>query len=467
MKLFLLAFRSLIRNRRRTLSTIFAISIGLTTVLLFGGYRSNIIYSLETGLVQAEGHLQIQERNYFFSGQDNPIEYGISDYQQIMELIKNDPVLSPMLVVMTPTLHLGGLIGNFSSGVSRSVLARGLVASDVNKMLDWNDYQMHSYATALPLKDENLDDVIVGEGVGRKLNLCEKFKLSNCVTVVKPAAKLGAAMPDDLSKLVDLGVQDASAGASSAGDETKIEMLAATSGGAPNVVGLQIVATRNMGMKALDDNYLLMNLNKAQKLTYGSSQPKVTSINLQLKQSSQIPAATERLQNLLSTQFPEKNLAVLNFQELNPAYGQTVQFMNSIFGFISILISTIVLFTITSTMSNSIIERTVEIGTLRAIGLKRSELRTLFVFEGLQLGILGALFGLILTSATAYLVNHSGFTWIGPGYSYAYLILLRIWQDPVLLYGSVVGLVALTTLSALWPANRASRMLIVDALRHV
>jgi putative ABC transport system permease protein len=141
--------------------------------------------------------------------------------------------------------------------------------------------------------------------------------------------------------------------------------------------------------------------------------------------------------------------------------------MNSIFGFISILISTIVLFTITSTMSNSIIERTVEIGTLRAIGLKRSELRTLFVFEGLQLGILGAVFGLMLTFATAYLVNHSGFTWIGPGYSYAYLILLRIWQDPVLLYGSVVGLVTLTTLSALWPANRASRMLVVDALRHV
>jgi putative ABC transport system permease protein len=463
MKLFLLAFRSLIRNRRRTLSTIFAIAIGLTTVLLFGGYRSNIIYSLETGLVQAEGHLQIQERNYFFSGQDNPIQYGIADYDQIVDSIYHDPTLSSMVAVITPTLHLGGLIGNFSSGASRSVLARGLVASDVNKMLDWNDYHMYSYAKPLPLKDENLDEVVVGEGVGRKLNLCKQFNLSNCVSVETQTSKSGPALPDDLAKLVNL-----SEGTSSeAEDNTHIEMLAATSGGAPNVVSLNVIATRNMGMKTLDDNYLLMNLEKAQKLTYGSTSPKVTSINLQLKHSNQIAIATERLQNLLSTKFPEKDLAVLNFEQLNPSYGQTVQFMNSIFGFISVLISTIVLFTITSTMSNSIIERTVEIGTLRAIGLKRSELRTLFLFEGLQLGILGALFGLLTTFGVSFLVNHSGLTWIGPGYSYAYLILLRIWQDPVLLFGSVVSLIALTTLSALWPANRASQMLVVDALRHV
>lgn len=463
MKLFLLAFRSLIRNRRRTLSTIFAIAIGLTTVLLFGGYRSNIIYSLETGLVQAEGHLQIQERNYFFSGQDNPIQYGIDDYGRIIDSIKHDPVLSSMTVVITPTLHLGGLIGNFSSGASRSVLARGLVASDVNKMLEWNDYQMHSYAEQLPLKDEDLDGVVVGEGVGRKLNLCEKFKLSNCVAPQKQTPKSGVSLPNDLAKLVDINANEASPEE----DSGQIEMLAATSGGAPNVVSLNVVATRNMGMKALDDNYLLMNLEKAQKLTYGSTIPKVTSLNLQLKHSNQIAVATERLQKILSTNFPDQNLVVLNFEELNPSYGQTVQFMNSIFGFISVLISTIVLFTITSTMSNSIIERTVEIGTLRAIGLKRSELRTLFLFEGLQLGILGAVFGLLMTFGIAYLVNHSGLTWIGPGYSYAYLILLRIWQDPVLLFGSVIGLIVLTTLSALWPANRASKMLVVDALRHV
>lgn len=463
MKLFSLAFRSLIRNRRRTLSTIFAIAIGLSTVLLFGGYRSNIIYSLETGLVQAEGHLQIQGQNYFFSGQDNPIQYGIDDYDQIVELIHRDPALSSLVVVMTPTLHLGGLIGNFSSGASRSVLARGLIASDVNKMLEWNDYQMHSYATPLPLKDGNLDDVVVGEGVGRKLNLCEKFKLSNCVTVETKSLKSGPTLPADLEKLVDLGIKDANL----AEDGGQIEMLAATSSGAPNVVSLNVIATRNMGMKALDDNYLLMNLEKAQKLTYGSTPPKVTSINLQLKHSNQITIAKEALQSLLSSSLPGNNLAVLDFEELNPSYGQTVQFMNSIFGFISVLISTIVLFTITSTMSNSIIERTVEIGTLRAIGLKRTELRTLFLFEGLQLGILGAVFGLFMTFGVAYFVNHSGLTWVGPGYSYAYLILLRIWQDLTLLFGSVIGLIVLTTLSALLPANRASKMLVVDALRHV
>jgi putative ABC transport system permease protein len=117
-------------------------------------------------------------------------------------------------------------------------------------------------------------------------------------------------------------------------------------------------------------------------------------------------------------------------------------------------------------MSTAVIERTVEIGTLRAIGLRRSGLRRLFLYEGILLGLTGAAAGLLCAAAIAYLINHSGFSWTPPGYSYAYLILVLIWQDPVLLIGSVTGLIFVTIISAWWPANRAAKLLIVDALRH-
>ncbi len=62
----------------------------------------------------------------------------------------------------------------------------------------------------------------------------------------------------------------------------------------------------------------------------------------------------------------------------------------SIFGFISVLIGAIVLFTVTNTMSMAVVERTVEIGTLRAIGLRRGGIRAMFVSEGIVLGCFGA-----------------------------------------------------------------------------
>ena len=222
-----------------------------------------------------------------------------------------------------------------------------------------------------------------------------------------------------------------------------------------------------MGIKAIDDMYLAMHLSQAQKLIYGSNEPQVTAIQIQLRHTNQIPAAKARLQSLLATEFSNEPLEVLDFKTLNPMYGQTAQFMNSMFGFIAALIAVIVLFTIGNTMSTAVVERTVEIGTLRAMGLRRAGLRYLFLCEGILLGLFGAVLGVISALIIAYAINHSGLSWTPPGYSYAYLILVRVWQDPALLMGSVIGLILVTVISAWWPANRASKMMIVDALRHV
>lgn len=120
-----LAWRNLLRNRRRTLATLFTMIIGLVAVLLFGGYNRTVQYGLQTGMVRAGGHLQVQHRDYFLYGSGNPAAYGIRDYRAVMLQIENDPVLRPMLTVVTPTLSLGGIAGHYSAGASRTVIARG------------------------------------------------------------------------------------------------------------------------------------------------------------------------------------------------------------------------------------------------------------------------------------------------------------------------------------------------------
>jgi len=465
MKTFSLALRNLLRNRRRSLTTLLAMVIGLTAILLFGGYRSNITYGIESGFIQASGHLQIQHQNYYLEGGDNPTAYGIPGYQHIIDAVQHDPELAPYLRVVTPTLQLGGLAGNFAAGISRSVFAVGVVPEQRSQMEKWNDYGLRSYIKPLQLSGTSPDSVMIGDGLARKLKLCKKLQMANCVQTETPVtAAAGPAAPDDIAALSDLEQGDAPAQTETG---TRIEMLASTAHGAPNVASLSVISSRNMGIKALDDVYLAMHLSQAQKLIYGSNEPQVTAIQIQLQHTSQIEVVRARLQKLLAEQFPGQPLEVQDFKTLNPMYGQTAQFMNSMFGFIATLIAVIVLFTIGNTMSTAVVERTVEIGTLRAMGLRRSGLRYLFLCEGILLGLIGAAAGVISALCIAYLINNSGLSWTPPGYSYAYLILVRVWQDPALLIGSVIGLVVVTVISAWWPANRASKMMIVDALRHV
>jgi putative ABC transport system permease protein len=463
MKTWSLALRNLLRNRRRSMTTLMAMTIGLVAILIFGGYRSNISYGTETGLVQSGGHLQIQHLGYFREGGDNPTAYGIPDYLQIMQTLRNDPVLAPLLNMVTPTLQLGGLAGNFSAGISRSVMAVGVDVTPYNQMLGWNDYGIISYAKPLPLQGTQPDAVVLGEGVARKLGLCESLQVPRCTpSGVQPAPQQGHAIAPDIAALSEL-----EAVAVPKENGTRIELLASTAHGAPNVASLNVVQAKNMGIKAIDDMYMAMHLAQAQKLIYGSNPPQVTAILLQLQHTGQIAQARARVNELLLTRFKGEPLEVLDFVELNPMYPQTMQFMDSMFGFIATLLGVIVLFTIGNTMSTAVVERTVEIGTLRAMGLNRSGLRRLFVCEGLLLGAAGSVLGLLVAAVIAYLINHSGLSWTPPGYSYSYRIMVLLGQAPGLIFGCVLGLIVVTLVSAWLPAHRASKLVIVEALRHV
>lgn len=461
MKTFSLALRNLLRNRRRSLMTLLAMIVGAQTVLLFGGYARNINYGMQTEFVQAGGHLQIQHKDYFLYGSGNPGAYGIADYPRIVEAVKNDPVLAPMLHVVTPSLQLGGIAGNFAAGVSRTVFASGVVVEDRNRMRAWNDYHFPMRRGPVALTGTKEDAAVIGTGVARVLRLCGPLQVPDCPEPQAKADTGGAKLPDDIAALANR--ENARA---AAGGDTRIELLAASVHGAPNVAALNVVKAEHQGVKEFDDVYVALHLSQAQRLVYGAEKPQATAIVLQLHHTDQIPAAKARLERLLAETFKDASLEVLEFTTLNPFYGQTIAMFATIFGFIAVLIGVIVLFTLGNTMSMAVMERTVEIGTLRAVGLRRSGILRLFVCEGLLLGAIGAVLGVLIAMVLASLVNHSGLTWVPPGRDPVPLT-IRVWGETALILGSAAGLMAVAVVSAWWPARRAARMNIVDALRHV
>jgi putative ABC transport system permease protein len=468
--LFKIALRNILRNRRRSLMTGSAVGAGALATLLFGGFAAYIFAGLETNSVQNIGHITVFRAGYFLFGAGNPAAYGIDHYREVMTLIGNDPVLRPMINVMTPTQSLLGIAGNFSgeNDASKTFIGVGLIPSDRDRMRLWNEFGAganHPPDTRLSDADETRG--LIGFGLARILGLCESLALQDCPAVPRTSIGTAATVNTDLTELAGRDA-DVSGGEGAPGQKPAIphiELLAATAGGAPNVVSLLVAGADPQAVKELDDNYIAMPLPLAQQLVYGRGEHKVTGIVLQFHRSEDLPAARARLRTLFRDH--KLDLDVRDFGELTPFYGQAVKLFSTIFLFIALVMGVIVLFAVVNTMTMNVMERTNEIGTIRALGVRRGAIRLQFVAEGWLIGAIGATVGSAIALLIATWVNHGGLTWTPPGNASAVPLQLAVASSPGLIVGAWVGLVSIATLAALLPANNAGRLAVVDALRHV
>jgi putative ABC transport system permease protein len=463
-----IVLRNILRNRRRSVMTGSAVAAGSLALLLFGGFTRYIFAGLETGNVQLNGHLTVFHSGYFLFGEGNPAAYGISDYRKVMALIQKDPMLSPMINILTPTQSVVGIAGNFSGAVdaSKTFLGVGVVPSDRDRMRQWDPYGTRSGYTPDGRMTDGEESVgLLGFGMARVLGLCGPLRLQDCPPVPATQVARDSRASAVNTEVLDLANRDGADPAGAKGGLPQIQLLAATADGAPNVVSLTVAGVEQQGVRELDDNYVIMDLPLAQQLVYGRGDHKVTGIVLQLKRTADMPAARARLTALIEQH--RLPLEIRDFAELNPFYGQVVRLFSGIFLFIALVMGMIVLFAVVNTMTMNVMERTNEIGTTRALGVRRRGIRQQFLMEGMLIGAIGAAIGAILAIALALAVNHAGLTWVPPGNANPIPLRVDVLGGPGLIVGALLGLVLVATLAALLPANRAARLSVVDALRHV
>jgi putative ABC transport system permease protein len=468
MKLLLkIAFRNMLRNLRRSLMTGSAVAAGALAMLLFGGFAAYIFAGLETNNVQRIGHLTVYKAGYFLLGAGNPSAYGIDDYQAVTKLIAHDPVVGPMINVITPTQALVGIAGNFSGNVeaSKTFLGTGLIPSDRERMRQWDEFGASAgYVPDRRMSDEDPSRGLIGVGLARVLGLCAPLGMRGCPQLPPVRSSADATAPAR-HELTELAERDLANDRASTDGRAQIDLLAATAAGAPNVVQLAVGGAEPQGVKELDDNFIAMPLALAQQLVYGRGEHKATGIVLQLRRSEDLPAARARLTALF--QQNHLDLDVRDFGELSPFYGQVVKMFSAIFLFIALVMGVIVLFAVINTMTMNVMERTNEVGTIRALGVRRAGIRSQFTVEGVLIGAIGATVGAVLAYLIAALINHAGLTWVPPGNASAVPLRLDVAGRPLLVTGAWLALAIVTTLAALVPANRAARLPVVDALRHV
>jgi len=406
MSTFDLAWRNLVRQRRRTLLMGSVVAFGFAAFALAGGFIAQSFEGLKEGTILSVGHLQVVDRRALDRSEERTLEFGLPDARRARALAAADPAVAAVL----PRIEFVGLATNGAKSVP--FLGLGV---------DPGPEASASLARELVVAGNYLsgggEDVVLGTGLASALGV----KTGNRVTLV-----------------------------------------ATTSDGTLNAVDGVVAGLVDVKIKELNDRYLAAGIGLVSSLLQTSET--VSKLVLFLKPGSDEKRAAERLaRSLEAAGFP---VAVRHWKDLALFYGQVKLLYIGIFGFVGTVLIVIVVLSAAIVMTMAVTERTREVGTLRAMGTRPGRVQAMFLAEGALLALAGCAAGALLALAVRSILNASGLILPPPpGATHGLPINVRLYP---LAYGAgLVTMVGTMVIASWFPARRASRIPIVEALAHV
>lgn len=402
-----LAVRHVARNRRRGLLTGAIVAFGFAALTLAGGFMAQSFKGLrESAIRSGLGHLQFADARLFDASSPEASQYAIADAPRLMAIFKGDPAVRAVM----PRAEFFGLAGAGRSSVP--FLGLGV------------DAEAEKLGSDIPATVSS----------GRWLKSTEH----------------GAVLGAGLARALGADVGDT------------LTLMATTPAGALNAIDVEVVGIAHIAVRALDDRYLATTVAAAEALL--DAPDAVTRISVLLDQTGQERDAGARLLDAAKKEFPQ--LAVRRWDQLAEFYAQVRVLYLGIFGFLGTVLIVVVFLAAFNAMLMSIAERTREIGTLRAIGMRARDVRRQFLREGIVTGVLGSVAGAALTLAIMAILNATGIE-LPPPPGGTRGFPLHIEFFPLAYLGAGIAMTATLALAAWLPARRAARMPIVEALAHV
>ena len=257
----------------------------------------------------------------------------------------------------------------------------------------------------------------------------------------------GVEMAQDLAKLLNL----------TPGKDGVV--MAPTMGGQMNAMDIQVSGVFDSGSEATNDKYMRFTFNFAQSLLDTEKADKIVVL---LEDTGK----TELMRSRLLTQLTRAGIdcEIKTWNELSLFYSKVRGMMDMMFIFIFCIVLVIVVMSTVNTMGMAVLERTREIGTLRALGLKRRGVSTLFAIEGGLLGVFGSLIGIVLHTCVWAIIKTLSPTYTPPGVSTPVPLIVSFVPETLLVL--MFCLIGLSLIAAIVPARRAARQNIVNALGH-
>jgi putative ABC transport system permease protein len=396
------AFQNTLRNRRRSLVTVAIAALGTASILLAGGFALYTYWGLAQGAARDTGHLIVGRPEQFAKEEDTPLQYGLEGHAELKARLLADKAVRNVL----PRVNFSGLISN---GEKSTVMLAVGVEPDSEFAVKGPFLKV--LAGEVIASDSKQAEVMLGEGLANSLK-------------AKPGSGL--------------------------------TLLATTTDGALNALDVTVKGVFSLGVPEIDKRIVYTDIATAQKLL---NTQRVSTLGVFLDNIDSTDAARERVRAA------NPKLAVQTWLDQAFYYQAVRQLYNRIFGALGLIIGVIVVFVVTNAMAMAIIERTREIGTLRALGTLPGQLLRSLALEGMVLGGVGALVGsafALVVSLLLYVVPVEMPPPPGSSRGYA----LNITIDPLMYLVTAVAMVVLSMLASAWIARKTVNKPVAEALAH-
>lgn len=407
MKLFfLLGFRNIFRNKRRSFLTASVISVALCSLMLIDGFiigMEEMMIRLQTSTFMGEA--QIHPENY---KEDDDIENTLKNTKKLQEYLDSEPLLK----AYSPRVLTNGMLSSsYESQIVR------LVGVDFSKEKNVSKLKKALIEGNYPKEETEKRALILGYKLAKKLRsrLHERLILT--------FSKKGSS---DVSQ----------------------EMF-------------KLSGVTRFNMRPFDDLFIFIDLKKAQDL-FGLEEGEWHEVAMNFKNLETALDPKSPLKENISKLGPLYE----NWGELAKPLKSMLDMTQYSMAFIYSLVFIFVLFAILNTMFMSVFERSFEFGVMKGLGTKSWQVAYLVLSECFSLALLGCFMGLILGSLLLYYLNINGISYTGSEFNGISLSepikpILRIRQFTNI----PLSVIAITVLSGLYPAIYTARMSIANAMK--
>jgi lipoprotein-releasing system permease protein len=235
------------------------------------------------------------------------------------------------------------------------------------------------------------------------------------------------------------------------------KMNPVTGGLVPRVERFEVTGIVSTGMYEYDNSYAFVALDKAQNLAgLGDG---VTGIEVKTTDRWQASAVAAQLVGALGWPY-----RTVDWEEQNHSLFQALKLEKLGMGVILLLIVLVAAFNIVSTLTMVVADKTKEIGILKAMGMPAKSIRRIFFAQGLVIGVVGTVFGLLLGFGAALALDKYQFIKLDP--QVYFIDHLPVSTQPADVVWIILASIAIAAIATVYPSVQASRLFPIEAIRH-
>lgn len=411
MKTFImLGWRNLWRQKRRSLVVVFSIMLAVLMIMFALGIMNGIIAQmLDNSISTKLGHIAITGKGFFNNAQ---IENNFYPGEKLIASLKKEKDLT----AFAPRVKVFGMIRSGES--SRGVLVMGISPKSEKGVSKINEYTLRDEGGRY-LDDPEANEILISKSLANKLDVL-------------------------------------------VGD--RIVLMLNNKDNEMEGVGLMVKGLFRTPVEDYDNSVVYMGISRLQAIA--NLGDNISEISIVAKNKEIADPVKLRLEKSIN----DPALDIMSWKDMAPNLVNAIKLMDKMLLIYYAIFFITVVFSIANTLIMSILERFHEIGVMKSIGTRPSQVFFIVMFEALNLGAVGLVAG--LTTGMALILI---FSWTGIDFS-AFMEAMRQWGAGSIIYPFITLkdfiittiVVELTSIiAAIYPAVKAARIKPLEALHYI